>query len=568
MFRSKLFASLIILALVATMGIGAASAQEGEDYKVLNWNWGAEPPSLDPSIATDTTSHQIISEIFPSLTRLHEETGELQPGLATWELDESGTIYTFSIMEGVPWVHYNAETGAVEEVMDEEGNVRYVSAHDFAYGALRTLDPNTAGDYAYVLAYAVAGGEAYNQANPEEDDMEALKAEVGIEVLDDYTIQVTTPYKAAFMANILGMWMAAAQPQWLIDEVGDFWTEPENIQSYGPYAVKNWYHDDSLTIIKNPFWPGTDAIPAPVVDEIYGIMLENASAAFANYEAGTLDVVAPPLSEMDRIRSDPVLSEELFIAPYFCTYYYGFNVEKPPMDNVHLRRAFSAAIDRQSLIDNVLKGGQEPARWFSRPGLVAAPTMETHPDIGLGYDPDFAAEELELALEDLGLGSVDELPPINLMHNESEGHARIAEAIQQMWANELGVDVQISTQEWKVYLETISEDAPHIFRLGWCQDYPDAHNFASDVFHSSSSHNDTNWSNPEYDALLEEALVLEDQEARRDLYAQAEHILNYEDAAIASIYWYTTVSLTKPYVNRTYALYGQQYFEKWDIAQE
>jgi oligopeptide transport system substrate-binding protein len=564
MFRNKTLVLLIILALFA--GFGATAQEEG--YKVLNWNWSTEPPSLDPSIATDTTSHQIIAEIFPSLTRVHEETGELQPGMATWEVDESGTVYTFTVMEGVPWVKYNEETGEVEEVADEEGNVRYITAGDFAYGAMRTLNPETAGDYAYVLAWAVEGGDAYNQANPEEDDLEALRAEVGIEVIDEYTLQITTPYKAAFMANILGMWMAAAQPEWVIEGTGDFWTEPENIVSYGPYAVKNWYHDDSLTLIKNPLWAGTEAIPAPMIDEIYGVMITEDSTGFSMYEAGTLDVQAPPLSEMDRIKADPVLSEELYIGPRFCTYYYGFNVEKAPVDNVHLRRALSAAIDRQSLIDNVLKGGQEPARWFSRPGLVAAPTMDTHPDIGIGYDPAMAEEELAAALADMGLADVSELPVITLMHNESEGHARIAQAIQQMWKDQLGIEVEISTQEWGVYLETVSEDAPQIFRMGWCEDYPDAHNFASDVFHSTSAHNDTNWANPDYDALIEEAMVLDDQEERRDLYAQAENILNYEDAAISSIYWYTSVQMTKPYVDRTYALYGSQYFEKWDIVQE
>jgi oligopeptide transport system substrate-binding protein len=556
------------------LGVSVVGAQD--DIKVLNWNWSTEPPSLDPSIATDTTSHQIIAEIFPSLTRLHEETGELDPGMATWEVDESGTVYTFTIMEGIPWVHYNAETGAVEEVTDADGNVRYVTANDFAYGALRTLDPNTGGDYAYVLAYAVAGGEAYNGADPEADDMEALKAAVGIEVVDEYTLKITTPYKAAFMANILGMWMAAAQPSWLIEEVGDFWTEPENIQSYGPYALKEWYHDDSLTIIKNPLWAGTDAIPAPVIDEIYGVMLTDASAAFANYEAGTLDVVAAPLSEMDRIKADPVLSEELNIAPDFCTYYYGFNVTKEPMDNVHMRRAFAYAVDRQGLIDNVTKGGQEPAQWFSRPGLVASPTMETNPDLGIGYDPDMAQEELALALEDMGLESVDELPPITLMHNESEGHARIAEAIQQMWAEELGIDVQIATQEWKVYLDSLKEDPPHIYRMGWCQDYPDAHNFVYDVWGDGGSGTlRSRWNNTElgypkeeFQSIIEEAMVLDDQEARRELYAQAEQILNYEDPAMISIYWYTSVAMTKPYVERTYSLYGSEAFEKWDLAEK
>lgn len=568
--KRMIVALLLVVSLVAS--IPAAMAQE---RTVLNYNWGTEPPSLDPSIATDTTSHKIIREAFPNLAVQHEETGELQPGMATWEIDETGTVYTFTIMQGVPWVKYDPEVGEVVEVTDEDGNVRYVNAHDFEYGALRTLDPATGGDYAYVLAYALAGGEAYNQADPEADDMEALREAVGVEALEDYVFQVTTPFKAAFMLNILSMWMAAAQPQWLIEEAGDFWTEPENIQSYGPYAVKEWFHDDSLTLIANPFWPGIDAMPKPQIQEIYGVMLTDASAAFANYEAGTIDVLETvPLAEMDRIQADPVLSEELFIAPDYCTYYYGYNTIRAPMDNVHLRRAFSAAIDRQALIDNVLKGGQEPAQWFARPGLVAAPTMETHPDLGIGYDPEMAQAELALALEDLGLSDVSELPPLTLMHNESEAHARIAEAVQQMWVNELNIEVQITTQEWAVYLDALKEDdAPHIYRMGWCQDYPDASNFLLDVWGDGGSGTlRSKWNSTEkgtqqteFQSLIQEAMVLEDTAARLELYAQAEQILSYEDPPLANIYWYTTVQMTKPFVTRTYELYGQPAFEKWSF---
>jgi oligopeptide transport system substrate-binding protein len=203
--------------------------------------------------------------------------------------------------------------------------------------------------------------------------------------------------------------------------------------------------------------------------------------------------------------------------------------------------------------------------------------METNPDLGVIYDPDKALEELALALEDMGLTDVSELPPITLSHNESESHARIAEAIAQMWADLLGVEVQITTQEWKVFIANIMEgNATQVFRSSWFMDYADTSNFLYDFlgpnaggcFRMGWNHEEVGGLNEEYDALVEEAMLLEDTEARRELYVQAEEILVVEDAVLSPIYWYTVTSMTKPYVNRTYAKSGHQRYEKWSFAEE
>jgi len=154
------------------------------------------------------------------------------------------------------------------------------------------------------------------------------------------------------------------------------------------------------------------------------------------------------------------------------------------------------------------------------------------------------------------------------MHNTSEGHKRIAEAISEMWKETLGIEVTVTNQEWKVYLSTIQEDSPHVWRLGWCLDYPDANNWTFEVF-SSKGHQGgdkgTNWTNDEFDAILEEAALEPDLAKRTDMYAEAETILCYDDAAIAPIYWYTSIGVTKPYVNRTYSQHGHDAFEKWSL---
>jgi oligopeptide transport system substrate-binding protein len=243
------------------------------------------------------------------------------------------------------------------------------------------------------------------------------------------------------------------------------------------------------------------------------------------------------------------------------------------VDDARVRRALSMAVDRQSLIDNVTKGGQEPAQWFSRPGLAGAPTMETHPDLGIKYDPEGAKAELQSYLDEKGV-TADSLD-LTLQYNTSSGHQAIAETLQQMWADTLGVNVKLVNQEFAVHLTSIkSKDTPQIYRIGWCMDYPDANNFARENNAVNGSQNPAengepyggfNWKNDEYEALVVEAAKETDPVKRVELYAQAEQIAMVDDAIMIPIYWYTNLDLTKPYVTRTYSSTGHEAFEKWDI---
>jgi len=476
----------------------------------------------------------------------------------------------------VPWVKWDATKKQVVKVQtcpDKDGKTkdRLVTAHDFAYGILRTLNPETASDYAYVLSFVIEGAEEYNSKAITDT------AKVGVKAVDDWTLQITFKEPAAYNANIAGMWVAHAQPKWLIegddctDARKERWTETGFFQGYGPYTLKEWVHDASITLVKNPFWPGSPDIPQAKIDEITWVMLDEVPA-FAEYEAGNLDAAGVPQADIDRVKTDPTLSKELKIAPVLCTYYYGFNTKAPVVDDPRVRRALSMAIDRKSLIANVTKGEQEPAQWFSRPGLAGAPTMQTHPDLGVKFDPAKAKQELDAYLKEKGT-TVDKLD-ITLMFNTSSGHQKIAEAIQQMWKTNLGLNVKLANQEWKVYLNTIRDPkgTPQIWRLGWCQDYPDANNFLKEDVGFGGSANPKagggfNWKNDKYEKLVDDAAKEQDPKKRVDLYAQAEKILVYEDAVMIPIYWYTRVTVTKPYVQRTFSvLGGLEHIEKWDIA--
>ncbi|MDP2900287.1 MAG: peptide ABC transporter substrate-binding protein, partial [Candidatus Bathyarchaeota archaeon] len=493
-------------------------------------NFGpGDVPTLDTALGTDTSSLQIVEETTVGLTRIDEVTNETQPGMAEkWTLSADGLTYTFNLRKDVKWVKYNTAAGKVEVVKDAAGADRVVNAMDFVYAIKRVLDPKTASLYAYVYTAFIKGAEEFNTADTAKlsaAELTKLGDAVAVRAVNTDTLTITIKEPVGFFPNIAGMWQIHAQPQWLIEEKGDRWTEAGFYQGYGPYTLKEWVHEASITIIANPFWPGTAAIPKPKINEVTGYMLDE-TPAMANYETGKQDVVGAPLADIDRIKADPKLSKELMTGPSYCTYYYGFNVKKKPFDNVKVRQAFSMAIDRVSLIANVTKGGQEPAQWFARPGLVAAPTIKDYPNLGVKSD----AVKAKALLTEAGFADVTKLGEITLMYNTSEGHKKIAEAIQQMWQKALGVTVKVANQEWKVYLTTMQTDAPQIFRLGWCMDYPDASYFDKEVFHTGSAQNSTNWSSKTFDALVDKAMVETDIKKRAELYAQAEQILSYDEA--------------------------------------
>ncbi len=547
--------------------------------KMVTGSFGpGDVPTIDPGLSTDTSSTTIVNATTIGLSYLYESDATLHPGAAqSWDISEDGLVYTFKLFDNIPWVKWDgSQVVKVQTCPDEAGATkdRMLTAYDFEYGIKRALSPELASDYAYVLGFAIKGANEYNAG-------EATADEVGVKAIDDTTLEVTFLEDAAYNINIIGLWTAHAVPKWLIEgddcteARGDRWTEPGFFQGYGPFTLKEWVHDSYITIVKNPFWPGTPDIPMPKLDEVKHLMLDEV-AEFAEYEAGNVDFSHVPLADIERVKADPVLSAEYRSAPNLCTYYYGFNTKAPFVDDVRVRKALSMAIDRQGLIDNVLKAGQEPAQWFSRPGLVAAPTMADYPDLGIKYDAAGAKALIDEYLAEKGITAAD--VDITLMFNTSSGHQKIAEAIQQMWKTNLGLDIKVTNQEWKVFLETIRDPVatPQIYRLGWCVDYPDANNFIREVFIEGGSANikgggGISWGagDPEYDAwaqLLLDAAKERDPQKRTDMYAQAEEVLVDTYAAIAPIYWYTSSGVTKPYVTRSYAVTGHNEFVTWDVS--
>jgi oligopeptide transport system substrate-binding protein len=546
---------------------------DAADMVTLNFNLGNEPPQVDPALSTDTTSVLVDEQLFLALTDFDDETSEVVPELATkWSVSDDGLVWTFEMRDDVPWVAYNPATGEATVVTDDDGAPRMVNAHDVEYAVKRTLDPATGSDYAYVL-YIIEGAMEVNGG--EEEDLDTI----GVKAVDDYTVEFTLKQPAGYFPSIASMWVARPVYAPVIDEYGARWIEPGFIVTNGPYLLADWKHFDSITMVKNPHYYGADDVQ---IERIEFTMIVEASTAFAMYENNELDSVAPPLEEMDRVKTDPVLSAEYVNFPDVCTYYYGFTNNKPPFDDVLVRKAFSAAIDRVSLVENVTKGGQIPANTFAPKGIFG--NVASDPDIApWALDPELGKEMAQEWLAEAGYPGGEGFPTVTLMHNTSEGHRSIAEAIQAMWRDTLGVEVEVVNQEWGVYLETLKNttplaDMPHIWRLGWCADYSDNNNWVHEVFNNEEGanrlrrgcldENCTEVESLEFDELTKAAGAAQDPDERLALYKQAEQILTEEEAAYAPIYYYATNNLAKPWLNRTYQMIAGEHIHLWTIDWE
>ena len=547
-----------------------ATPVPSEKPVTLNMNLGTEPPQVDPALSTDTTSVFVDEQLFLGLTDFDDETSEVIPELATeWDVSDDGLVWTFKMRDDVPWVRYDPATGETTVMTDDEGNPDMVDAHEVEYAVKRTLDPATGSDYAYVL-YIIEGAIAVNTG--EEEDLDT----VGVEAVDDYTVAFTLRQPAGYFPGIASMWVARPVYKPVVAEYGARWVEPGIIVTNGPYLMESWTHFDSMTFVKNPEFYNADSTQ---IERIEAVMINEASTSFAMYENNELDTGGVPLEEMDRVKADPMLGEELTIFPDVCTYYYGFTNNKPPFDDVLVRKAFSAAIDRVSLVENVTKGGQLPANTFAPLGIFGAVPQD--PDIApWALDPELGKEQAKAFLAEAGYPDGEGFPVVTLMHNTSEGHRAIAEAIQAMWRDTLGVEVEVVNQEWGVYLDTLDKgtplaDMPQVWRMGWCADYADQNNWLHEVFNNTEGANRlrrgclddtcTEIEELEFDALTKAAGAEQDPAKRLELYKQAEKLLSEGEAAYAPIYYYTTVNLSKPWLNRTFQLIAGDHIDKWTI---
>src|SRR4029079_7343423 len=265
-------AAVAAVALVAAGCGGGSESQPAADggkkaaSQVLKMAWGAEPPSLDPGLATDTTSSNVLLNIMDPLVRVGDAS-EPVPALAeSWDVD--GKTVTFHLRADGRWTNGDP-----------------VTAHDFEYSWQRTLDPKLAADYAYQL-YGIVGAEEYNNAKPAQ--AAALRDKVGVKALDDRTLQVTLTSAQPWFVQQAAHHSFLPVHQQTVETHGAKWTEPGNIVTNGPFELAGWQHDASLTLMKNTDWRNADKV---ALDRIEGRIIVDGTTRVQAFEAGEVDLL-------------------------------------------------------------------------------------------------------------------------------------------------------------------------------------------------------------------------------------------------------------------------------------
>ncbi|MHB1126159.1 MAG: peptide ABC transporter substrate-binding protein [Bacillota bacterium] len=516
--RSKILVVLVLVLVfglvVAGCGKKAQTDTTGQQEQVLTYNLSTEPETLDPAASTGKPEATVQMALFEGLTRLDANNQPVAGMAEEWEISPDGLVYTFHLRDA-QW-----------------SNGDPVTADDFVFAIKRLLNPDLANEYAY-QAWYIKNAEKYSNGTGTAD-------EVGIKALDAKTVEITLEAATPYFLSLTAFPNLYPVAQKAVEANPDWHKQPESYVSNGPFKLVKWEHQQQLVLEKNPAYWAVDDVK---LDKIIMTMVESETTELTMFENDELDIAEnPPTTEVRRLLDEGAAT----MYPDLSTYYYMFNVKQKPFDDARVRKAFTLAIERQSIIDNVTQAFQKPALAFVPFGVNDAKPGNDFRQVGGDYYQDNDVAGARQLLTDAGYPDGKGLPEIKLLYNTSEGHQKIAEAIQQMWSKNLGAKITLSNQEWGVYLQSRQSGDYQVARAGWGADYVDAMTFM-DMWVTGGGNNQTNWGNKQYDELINTAKNNPDREVRVKAMHDAEKIL-MDEMPVMPIYFYTNVNMYKPWV--------------------
>lgn len=515
-----------ITAILATMifagtfvGCGNKAADKAAANQVVRYNLGAEPKTIDPGLNNSVEGGTVAVNAFEGLTNV--ENNEVKPGVAEkWEVSSDGLKYTFHLRKDSKWSDGKA-----------------VTANDFAYAWTRALAQETASEYAYQLYY-IKNGEAFNGAK-------ATKDQLGIKVIDDNTLEVTLEKPTAYFLSLLSFPTYMPVRQDMVEKDKEGWARnPETYVSNGPFKLKEWKAKESINFVKNDNYWNASSIK---LNSVEFKTIDKETSSLDGYRAGQID--ATNFLPADQ-KQELIKNKEAIVTPYLGTYYYSINISSEAekidanakvLKDVKVRKALSLAIDRKALVENVTKAGEVPATTYVPAGIADASGKEfKNKDY---YNAEADIEQAKKLLAEAGFADGVGFPKLEIIYNNGQGHQNIAQAIQDMYKKNLGIDVTLRNVERKVQLDALSKKQYVISRTGWIADYNDPMTFL-DMFVTGGGNNNPGYSNPEYDKLIASAKSETNNDKRTAAMHQAEDIL-LNDMPVIPLYYYSNVSVIK-----------------------
>ncbi len=519
----SLKAGLLSLSMLAGGGLlRAATPYTLAKEQILRVGNSAEPKGIDPSISTGVPESHIVDNLFEGLTTYDPYTLDPRPGVAErWEISQDGKTYKFYLRKNAKW-----------------SDGKPVTAEDFVWSWTRVLEPKTASEYAYQLYY-IKNGEAFNQGKVK--DFKQL----GVKALDPYTLQVELEHPTPFFLRLTSFHTLLPTPRAVIEKHGDRWTSQGNIVSNGPFMLEEWKMNQHIKLSRNThYWDQANV----ALQSVIFYPTENADTEEKQFEAGDLDITGTvPVTRVPHYMAMLKKAKPGEYVPFkndvnLGVQFYRFNVTKKPFDDLRVRQAFAMTVDRQLLVEKVLRAGQVPATHYT-PDVVGYSYSSTA--LSATVTPEVIAKAKAL-LKEAGYPDGKGLPKVEILYNTSDGLKKIAVAIQQMWKKNLGVEVGLFNQEWKVYLDTQRKMDFTISRSAWLGDYPDPNTFL-DMYVTNGGNNNTGWSNKRYDELIDLAGKEIDQAKRFAYFKEAEDLL-MQELPIMPLYFIANQKLVSPKV--------------------
>ncbi|HET9376518.1 MAG TPA: peptide ABC transporter substrate-binding protein [Chthoniobacterales bacterium] len=482
---------------------GCDSSGSRADLVILN---GAEPESIDPAVITGQLDGRVAYALFDGLVHFDRQ-GVPQPAIAqSWDISPDAKTYTFRLRTNAKW-----------------SNNEPVTANDFVESWKRTLSPETAAEYAYVM-YHIKNAEAFNEGKIKDFSL------VGVHALDVQTLRVEledpTPYFLDLLAYV--PYLPVYIPS--VKQFGDDWIKPAHLVNNGPFLMQEWRLNYRIRLRKNPNYWDAQNVHLQTVDLL---PIENAISAYNFYASKVADLILDkgltPPSLIPELRRRP----DFHAAPFLGDYFIRFNVTRPVFHDARVRQAFAMAIDRERIVQKITQAGEPPAYSFTPPG-----TAGYQPPNMFYFDPGKA----RALLADAGYPQGHGFPTVTYLYDNKKLNEDIAIEIQSMLWQELGVHVELQKQEWKVYLNSMNRRDYDFCRSSWIGDYNDPNTFL-DCFVTNGGNNRTGWSNQEYDRLIEAAGKEADQRKRFDYFRQAEEILLNQATPICPLYFYMGIQI-------------------------
>lgn len=481
-------------------------------------NLGAEPAKINTLLSTDAPGGDVSRHIITNLISLDENDNVIAgdqtgAGVAeSWTISEDGLTYIFKLRQDMKWTNGDP-----------------VTAHDFEFSWKTLLNPETGADYSY-FAYILKNGEAYNTGAATADD-------VGVKATDDYTLEVTLESPTAYALSSFAFPSFAPINQKFFESVGAekymTSTDEETFCTNGPYKMESWVHDSEIVLTKNTDYYAADKVA--FAEKIVFKMIGDANTWLNSYRAGDLDVIGVNGEQREVLKGEGV---EIHNFGDGAAAYLQFNMEKAGVKNQKIRQALSLAIDKDLYISSVPKNDSRPASGFTPPvisGLSKPFAEEVGELLPTKADPEQAKKLFEEGLAEEGMTADEFAAEITIIGDDSTLATKTLAFLQEQIRTNLGVTLQVESMPFKSRIENMHAGTFTIVFALWGPDYNDPNTFL-DLFETDGGNNQGHYSNPDYDAKLDEARKEPDLAKRMQLMYDIEKIV-CTDLPVAPVYW-------------------------------